>query len=40
VGLICRRDEDEVVKEYMSLEERDLEFLQSYKEGKKKNHLC
>jgi len=39
-GLYCTKDEDEVVKEYMCLEERDLEFLQSYEEGKKKDQSC
>jgi len=40
VGLICRGDEEEVVKEYLCLEERDLEIMQSYEEGKKNDHLC
>jgi len=39
-GLYCTKDEDEVVKEYMCLEERDLVFLQSYEEGKQKDQSC
>jgi len=39
VGLICRKDEVEVVKEYTCLEERDLEFLQRHEEGKNLAHL-
>jgi len=39
-GLRCQGDEEEVVKEYHSLEERDSEFMKKYDEGKKDGHLC
>lgn len=32
-GLFCRGEEDEVIKEYGSMEERDLEVVNCYKEG-------
>jgi len=34
-GITCRRDELEVVKEYICLEERDLEIMKNVEESKK-----
>jgi len=39
-GIICRWDEEEVVKEYDCMEERDVQVMENYEEGKKKDHLC
>lgn len=39
-GTICRGDEQEVVKEYICLEERDLEIMKSAEAGKKKGLPC
>jgi len=39
-GIICRWDEEEVVKEYDFMEERDVQVMEKYEEGKKKEHLC
>jgi len=39
-GIICRWDEEEVVKEYDCMEERDVQVMEKYEEGKKKEHLC
>ena len=32
-GLFCKKDENEVIKEYGSLEERDLKVVNQCKEG-------
>ena len=34
-GLTCHGNEKEVVKEYVCMEERDLEYVKGSKEGKK-----
>ena len=40
IGIACRKDEEEVVKEYQCLEERDLEIMKSFEEGEEVSHLC
>jgi len=35
LGMRCRGDEQEVVKEYSCMETRDLEFMGNVEEGKK-----
>jgi len=39
-GLRCQGDEEEVIKEYKSLEERDTVFKSKYDEGNKDGHPC
>ena len=34
-GLACQRDEEEVIKEYLCMEERDAEFVKGVEEGDK-----
>jgi len=36
MGIVCRRIEEEVVKEYQNMEERDVEFAQKIQEGLQK----
>jgi len=40
MGIVCRRIEEEVVKEYQSMEARDVEFAQKLEEGVTKGLLC
>ena len=40
MGIVCRRIEEEVVKEYQSMEARDVEFSQKLEEGVTKGFLC
>jgi len=40
IGVACRGDEVEVVKEFQCMEVRDLEVMQSYEEGNKSGYLC
>ena len=39
-GLKCRGDEEEVVNEYLCLEERDTEVMKNFEEGDKNDHIC
>jgi len=39
-GLVCRREEEEVIQEYQCLEDKDLEFMKSITEGNLNGFLC
>jgi len=40
IGLVCRKEEDEVIQEYQCMEDRDLEFLKSIAGGNLNGFLC
>jgi len=39
-GLNCWGDKEEVVNEYLCLEERDTEVMKNFEEGDKNDHIC
>jgi len=39
VGITCSGNEEEVIKEFKSMEERDNEVMRKYEEGIKKGYL-